>query len=132
MPVFKWQGKNRQGEVIRGEMEAANAAVAVLNLRKQQIVPIQVKPEKAKSAGFSLRLSRRVTEKEVAVFTRQLAPGNLLVLCCDGLWEMIRNEGLEELLLQGLPPQATCVEGVRRANMAGGEDNISVIVVRLE
>ena len=73
MPVFKWQGKNRQGEVVRGQMEAANASVAVLNLRKQQIVPIQVKPEKAKSSGFSFQLGRRIKEKEVAVFTRQLA-----------------------------------------------------------
>ena len=73
MPLFKWQGKNRQGEVIRGQMEAASAAVAVLNLRKQHIVPIQVKPEKAKSPGFSFQLARGITEKEVAVFTRQLA-----------------------------------------------------------
>ncbi len=69
---------------------------------------------------------------EVDVFTRQLASGNVLVLCCDGLWEMIHNEGLEELLLQGLPPQAACNEAVYRANLAGGEDNISVVVVRVE
>jgi len=73
MPVFKWQGKNRQGEVIRGEMEAANSAAAVLSLRKQQIVPLQVKAEKAKSLNVSIQFMSRITEKEVAVFTRQLA-----------------------------------------------------------
>ena len=69
---------------------------------------------------------------EIDVFTESLAPGNELVLCCDGLWDMVRNEGIEEVLLLGLPPQAACDELVRRANQAGGEDNISVIVVRAE
>jgi serine/threonine protein phosphatase PrpC len=66
------------------------------------------------------------------VFTRQLTPGSVLVLCSDGLWEMIHDEGIEEVLLLGLPPQATCDELLRRANLAGGEDNISVVVVRVE
>lgn len=65
-------------------------------------------------------------------FQVRLAPGNLLLLCCDGLWEMTRNEGIEEVLLQGFPdPQVICDELIRRANQAGGEDNISVIAVRI-
>jgi type IV pilus assembly protein PilC len=103
MPSFKWQGKNRQGEVIRGEMEAANAAVAVLNLRKQQIVPIQVKPEKEKASRFSLQLKRRVTQKEVAVFTRQLATmidsGLPLVQSLDILANQQENLAFKETLL---------------------------------
>lgn len=73
MPVFKWQGKNRQGQVLSGEIEAANTAVAVLQLRKQQIIPVDVKPEKGKARNFEIKLPRKVKEKDVAVFTRQLA-----------------------------------------------------------
>jgi serine/threonine protein phosphatase PrpC len=54
------------------------------------------------------------------------------VLCSDGVWDMVRNEGLEGVLLLGLSPQATCDELLRQANQAGGEDNISAIVVRVE
>ncbi len=103
MPLFKWQGKNRQGEIIRGEMEAANAAVAVLNLRKQQIVPIQVKPEKAKSLNFNIQFSRRITEKEVAVFTRQLATmidsGLPLVQSLEILANQQENQTFKDTLL---------------------------------
>lgn len=103
MPVFKWQGKNRQGEVIRGEMEAANAAVAVLNLRKQQIVPIQVKPERAKTSKMSFQLSKRITEKEVAVFTRQLATmidsGLPLVQSLEILANQQENQAFKNTLL---------------------------------
>ncbi len=103
MPVFKWQGKNRQGEVIRGEMEAASAAVAVLNLRKQQIVPLQVKPEKAKSSSFSFSFGGRITEKEVAIFTRQLATmidsGLPLVQSLEILANQQENPKFKETLL---------------------------------
>ncbi len=68
---------------------------------------------------------------EVDTFQEPLAPGDTLLLCCDGLWEMIRDEGIEEVLLACPDPQAACAEMIRRANLAGGEDNISVIVVRV-
>ncbi len=105
MPKFRWQGKNRQGEVIRGEMEAANASVAVLNLRKQQIVPIQVKPEKPFSSKFDLKILRQqVTEKEVAVFTRQLATmidsGLPLVQSLEILANQQENKTFRETLLK--------------------------------
>jgi serine/threonine protein phosphatase PrpC len=61
-----------------------------------------------------------------------LAPGDRLVLCCDGLWEMIRSEGIADVLMQEADPQVACDVMVKRANAAGGDDNISVIVVQIE
>ncbi|MDH7487090.1 MAG: protein phosphatase 2C domain-containing protein [Anaerolineae bacterium] len=60
-----------------------------------------------------------------------LVPGDTLLLCCDGLWEAIREEGIEDVLLTHFDPQAACDEMIRRANQAGGEDNISVILVKV-
>jgi serine/threonine protein phosphatase PrpC len=68
---------------------------------------------------------------EVDTFEEPLVPGDTLLLCCDGLWEAIRDEGIEEVLLSYPDPQAACDEMIRRANLAGGEDNISVIVVKV-
>ena len=53
------------------------------------------------------------------------------VLCSDGLWEMIRDEGIEEVLLAEPDPQRACDRMVANANLAGGDDNISAIVVHL-
>ncbi len=53
-------------------------------------------------------------------------------MCCDGLWEMVRDEGIEDVLLQEAEPQAACDLLVRRANAAGGDDNISVIIIQVE
>ena len=61
-----------------------------------------------------------------------LEPGDRLILCCDGLWEMIYDEGIEDVMMQESDPQLACDQLVKRANLAGGEDNISVIVVQVE
>jgi len=65
------------------------------------------------------------------VFRRAIVPDDRLVLCSDGLWEMVRDEGLEEVLLAEADPQRACERLVKDANLAGGEDNISVIIVRV-
>jgi serine/threonine protein phosphatase PrpC len=61
-----------------------------------------------------------------------LAAGDRIVVCCDGLWEMVRNEGIADVMMQEADPQLACDLLVKRANTAGGEDNISVIVVQVE
>ena len=68
---------------------------------------------------------------EVETSRYTLSPDDRLILCCDGLWEMIRDEGIEESMLREADPQAACDIMVDQANIAGGTDNISVIVVQL-
>ncbi|MCZ7674197.1 MAG: protein phosphatase 2C domain-containing protein [Chloroflexi bacterium] len=69
---------------------------------------------------------------EIDTFPLTLLPEDRLILCCDGVWEMLRNEGIEEVLLLEHDPQRACDEMVKRANYAGGDDNISVIIVVIE
>jgi protein phosphatase len=57
--------------------------------------------------------------------------GDRLVICCDGLWEMLRSEGIEDVMLREPDPQQAAEVMVDEANIAGGPDNISVIVVQL-
>lgn len=68
----------------------------------------------------------------VDTFTVPLQDGDRLVFCCDGVWEMIRPEGIAAVMLSEPDPQQACDEMVKRANLAGGEDNISVIVTAVE
>jgi serine/threonine protein phosphatase PrpC len=65
------------------------------------------------------------------VFRHPLAPADQLLLCSDGLWEMVRSEGIEEVLLSEPDAQRACARLVRDSNLAGGEDNISVIIVQV-
>lgn len=69
---------------------------------------------------------------EVDTFIQELKPGDRLVLCSDGLWEMVRDEGIADALMAEANPQLACERLVEHANIAGGEDNISVIIVQVE
>lgn len=89
---------------------------------------IYTHPEKSaiyRSLGHSFSV-------EVDIFTKSIEPGDKLLLCSDGAWEMLRQEGIEEVLLLEQDPQRACDEIIRRSNLAGGEDNISAIIVQFD
>jgi len=65
------------------------------------------------------------------LFCEEMIVNARLLLCSDGLWEMLRDDGIEEVLMSEPDPQRACDLLVDRANAAGGDDNISVIVAQL-
>jgi type IV pilus assembly protein PilC len=72
MPIYKWEGKTAKGAIKKGEMEAPSEAAIRINLRQQNIVPTKV-TSKGKEIKFSLPFKRKVNQRSIAVFTRQLA-----------------------------------------------------------
>ncbi len=71
-------------------------------------------------------------EIEVDVFTERLKPGDALLLCCDGQWEMTRDPQMAEIIGTHDDPQAACAALIAAANEAGGEDNITSVLVRFD
>lgn len=69
---------------------------------------------------------------EVDIFHKTLKPGDQLLLCSDGLWEMVLDDEIEKIMRNSRTPQSACDRLIEEANLAGGDDNISVIVVWLE
>jgi protein phosphatase len=65
------------------------------------------------------------------VFHEKLQPGDKLLLCSDGLWEMVRPPSLLKELNESVDVEKICENLVNLANANGGEDNISAIVVRI-
>ena len=64
--VFEWEGKDRNGKIVRGEMRAGGEAVISASLRRQGILVSKIKKRRG-SAGKSIK------QKDISVFTRQLA-----------------------------------------------------------
>lgn len=62
----------------------------------------------------------------------ELQAGDQLLLCSDGLWEMVTDEGIAEVLASAPDAGQACAQLVSLANAAGGADNISVVVIRVE
>ena len=61
----------------------------------------------------------------------QLGNEDRLIVCSDGLWEMVRPPQFEKILLEQPQPPNACAELIRAANENGGADNITLIIVRV-
>ena len=66
---------------------------------------------------------------QVDDFKQQLLPGDILLSCSDGLWEMVRNPQITDILKNAHDPQMACAQLIEAANTNGGEDNVSAVVV---
>lgn len=65
--TYLWEGKDKKGKVIKGEMKATSEAFVNSSLRRQGITVTKLK----KQSGFSSK--GKVSEKDITLFTRQLA-----------------------------------------------------------
>ena len=66
---------------------------------------------------------------EVDVFPVDAFRGDRFLLCSDGLFNEIEDDAISDVLRNHRPPQEAADELVRRANAAGGRDNITIVVV---
>ncbi len=64
--IFEWEGKDRNGKLVRGEIRAGGEAVVNASLRRQGILVNKIR--KRRTSG-----GRSIKQKDIAVFTRQLA-----------------------------------------------------------
>ena len=64
--IFEWEGKDRNGKIVRGEMRAGGESVVNASLRRQGILVNRVKQRRT-SGG------KRIKQRDIAIFTRQLA-----------------------------------------------------------
>ncbi len=64
--TFSWEGRDRAGKILKGDMRASGEAVVMSVLRRQGIAVVKVKRQRAGLGG-------KVSEKDITLFTRQLA-----------------------------------------------------------
>ncbi len=64
--VFEWEGKDKNGKLVRGELRAGGEAVVSASLRRQGVLVTKVR--KRRTSG-----GRAIKQKDIAIFTRQLA-----------------------------------------------------------
>ena len=95
--TFIWEGKDKSGKIVRGEIRAASQAVVNTMLRRQGILPTKVKKQSFRGGG-------KVTEKDITLFTRQMATmmksGVPLLQAFDIVAKGASNPAVSKLLLE--------------------------------
>lgn len=99
--VFKWEGKTRTGSIQKGELAAKTKEEVMMLLRRQNITPISVT---AKQKEIKLQFGSGITDKDIVIFTRQLATmidaGLPLVQCLEILGNQTENKSLAKIVTQ--------------------------------
>src|SRR5438477_11752329 len=95
--IFSWEGKDKGGKVVRGEIRAASETAVNATLRRQGIMVQKVKKQKKSGGG-------KVSSKDIALFTRQLATmmkaGVPLLQSFDIVGKGATNPAVAKLLLE--------------------------------
>lgn len=94
--TFAWEGKDKTGKIMRGEMRAGGEALVHATLRRQGVLVTKVKKQAFKRGG-------KITEKDITLFTRQLATmmkaGVPLLQAFDIVGKGASNQAVAKLLM---------------------------------
>jgi type IV pilus assembly protein PilC len=103
MPIYTYRGRNvRTNESLSGERFSNSAQALAAVLRREQIAPIAIQEKKAAGISFSFR--KKVSQSEIAIFTRQfsvmLDAGLPLVQALDAIAQQHPNKEFKVVLEQ--------------------------------
>jgi type IV pilus assembly protein PilC len=102
MSVYVWEGKNRMGEVQKGEMEAASTKILRANLNRMKISPIKIKKKSKDLFENVAFLQPKVKEADIILFCRQFSTmidaGLPIIQCLDILYSQQENKTFKKML----------------------------------
>lgn len=68
---------------------------------------------------------------DIEVITSQVPTSGFLMLCSDGLWGVVPDDEMVEIITKAVSPQEASKKLLDAANSSGGPDNISVIIIEI-
>lgn len=100
LTTFSWVGVNARGKKMEGEVNGQSIAMVKAQLRKQGIVPSKVK--KKPQPLFGMSSAPKITSKDIAIFTRQVATmllaGVSLIQALEMIARGVENKSLQKLI----------------------------------
>ena len=89
-------------------------------------------PEQARNSPYRHRVERAIgphPKVEADINRVTLTKGDRLLLCSDGLWDMVQDQEIEAILKGTATAEKSCAKLIKAALSAGGEDNVTVVVI---
>ncbi len=117
-----YQVRGQQVRVLTTDHSVAATLVAQGELTPEQARTHPLRNHLTSSLGIAEPMTPGYTCVEAA-------PGDRIVLCSDGLWDMLSDEEIARITASHSEPQETVQALIAAANEAGGRDNITAIVV---
>jgi protein phosphatase len=102
---------------------------------QQQVDRGIITPEEAEESQYKHMITRALGLKEsveVDVAERPAEVGDTFLLCSDGLSDLLDNEEILAIVKEQPDLAQACQQLIDRANLKGGDDNITTLLVRVE
>lgn len=100
----------------------------------EQVAAGILTPEQARHSHYRNMITRALGHRatvEVDIFTETVRPGDTVVLCTDGLHNLVEDNELASVVTT-MPPDEAVQHLINTANERGGNDNITVVVARVD
>jgi protein phosphatase len=127
---FGWVGDSRGYHFRKGALTPTTSDHSLLNeliktgrMTEQDIANFQHKNIITRALGMG-------DETQVDITRVDLEPGDVCLICCDGLTGMISEQDMANILTQEPDLTAACNKLINAANAAGGLDNVTVALAR--
>ena len=121
--MFQWEGMDRHGKKVKGEMSGTSDALIKATLRRQGINPLKVKKKPKPLFGAG---KKKITTKDICVFSRQLATmmssGVPLVQSFEIVGRGHENKSMQDLIMD--------IKGSVEAGGTAGSTSCSLIWLR--
>ena len=102
MPVYLWEGKNRNNQIQKGELEAPNEDAVRAHLNRIRLIPSKIKKKPKDLFENVAFLQPKVKEKDIIVFCRQFSTmidaGLPIIQCLDILQAQQENPTLQKMI----------------------------------
>lgn len=96
-----------------------------------QVTPAEAKTHPQRSVlyrSIGMRDINDGNDIEVDIHRRRIKSGESILLCSDGLSDMVDDKSIHDMVINAQDPHEACQSLVKKANVNGGIDNISVII----
>jgi type IV pilus assembly protein PilC len=101
MPVYLWEGKNRNNQIQKGELEAPNEEAVRAHLNRVRIIPNKIKKKPKDLFENVAFLQPKVKEKDIIIFARQFSTmidaGLPIIQCLDILQSQQENATFKKM-----------------------------------
>ena len=124
-------GDSRAYLIYNGEIEQLTRDHSLV----QRLIELnQLTQEEAEEHPQKNVLYRAIGQNEnleVERLIRPLPQGAQMLICSDGLWGLVDEDTLKEVILEAPTPQDACDKLIALANAQGGTDNITAIILKI-
>ncbi len=124
-------GDSRSYRLREGKLEQLTRDHTLVQIQLDQGLISQEQADRHSMKNVILRALGTRKELEVDIINGSILPGDIFLLCSDGLTGMVDDEKIQEIMSYDGPQSLKATMLVDQANYSGGKDNISVVLVEI-